>query len=142
MTDLSNNPAVCARCGWGENRNSRTLNSATRTITYTCVWGSIAVQFVQNGDALTMNMTDVNCAGSGLVLNGAAIYPCVLNFPHLPKGFVGPGCAQLTYETTGPGVTIADFGPGEVDAADADAAKPFYAGFLPVGTGYCLYPVG
>ena len=119
LTDLSGNIATCAQCGWGENHNGRSWNPTTNTWTYSFTWGTISVQFVQAGNTLNMNVTETNFANSGYIVDGAVIFPFVLNFPQLPAGFMNAAYAQLGYETIGPGVTIADFGSGEVLAVDA-----------------------
>jgi uncharacterized membrane protein YgcG len=140
MTDLSGNLATCSQCGWGETNNGRAWNAATQTWTYSFSWGSISVQFQQSGNTLNMNVTETNQANSGLILDGASIYPFVLNFPQLPAEFLNVSYPQLAYETTGPGVTTADWGTGEVVAVDPNAAKPLYSGFQPTGTGFAYTP--
>ena len=49
----------------------------------------------------------------------------------LPSGFGEPSYSQLQSNTTGPSITLADFGSGEVAAVDVDAARPLYSGFYP-----------
>ena len=141
MTDLTGKVANCAQCGWGENNQGRSWNGVNHTMTYSFVWGSIAVQFAQSSNALTLNVQVTNFANSGYVFDGATIYPFVLSFPKLPAGFLDPSFAQLAYETTGPGVIDADFGTGEVVSVNPSAAKPLYSGFLPAGRGYAYTPV-
>jgi hypothetical protein len=141
LTDLNGNPASCAQCGWGETNNGRVWNAVTHTWTYSYVWGSISVNFQQVGDTLNMNVTETNLPSSGYVLDGASIFPFVLNFPRLPSGFVDAAYPQYSLETTGPGVTTADWGSGEVVAVVTDASKPLYAGFQPTGTGFAYTPI-
>ena len=141
LTDLNGNTANCSECGWGESNNGRTWNPATHTWTYSFVWGSISVAFQQVGDTLNINVTEINLQNSGYILDGATIYPLVLNFPQLPSGFVNVAYPQYAFETTGPGVTSADWGTGEVVAVVPDASKPLYSGFVPTGTGYGYTPI-
>ena len=141
MTDLIGNLATCAECGWGENNNGKSWNSATQTWTYLFSWGTITVQFQQSGNTLNMIVTETNLANSGLILDGATIYPFVLNFPELPVGFVNVAYPQYAYETTGPGVTPADYGSGEVVAVDPNASKPLYSGYQPTGNGFAYAPI-
>jgi hypothetical protein len=141
MTDLRGNPATCPECGWGENNHGKSWNAATKTWTYVFSWGSIAVQFQQSGDTLNINVTETNLDNSGLILDGATIYPLVLNFPQLPAGFKNIAYPQYAYETTGPGVTTADYGSGEVVAVDPNASKPLYSGYQPTGTGFAYTPI-
>lgn len=141
LTDLSGNTVTCNECVWGESNNGRSWNPATQTWTYSFTWGSISVGFQQAGDTLNINVTETNLQSSGYILDGATIYPLVLNFPQLPAGFVNAAYPQYAYETTGPGVTTADWGSGEVVAVDPDASKPLYSGFLPNGSGYAYTPI-
>jgi hypothetical protein len=141
MTDLRGNPATCEQCGWGEKNNGKKWNAATQTWTYLFSWGSIAVQFQQSGNTLNMNVIETNLASSGLILDGATIYPFVLNFPQLPAGFTNITYPQYAYGTTGPGVTTADYGSGEVVAVDPDASKPLYSGYQPTGNGFAYTPI-
>src|ERR1035438_2811125 len=141
MTDLMGNVSTCSQCGWGESNNGKSWNAATQTWTYVFSWGSIALQFQQSGDTLNMIVTTKNLANSGYVFDGATIDPFVLNFPTLPAGFVNVAYPQLAYETTAPGVTVADYGTGEVVAVDPDASKPLYTGFMPTGSGFAYTPM-
>lgn len=141
MTDLSGNVLRNGQYGWGETNNGRSWNSADNTWTYSFSWGSIRLQFVQNGNALNMNVTESNAANSGVILDGAVIYPFVLHFPQLPKNFTSAGYQQLAFNTTGPSVTVADYGSGQVTAVVPDAAKPLYSGFDPAGQGIAYFPI-
>lgn len=141
LTDLSGNPATCNQCGWGETNNGRSWDLGTQTWTYSFVWGSINVKFQQVGDTLNMTVTENNLANSGYILDGATIYPFVLNFPQLPAGFADVSYPQYAFETTGPGVTTADWGSGEVVAVVPDSSKPLYSGFKPTGTGTAYTPI-
>ncbi len=133
MTDLKGNQISSGEYGWGENNDSRRWDVTTETWTYNFVWGSIQVAFQQTGNVLNMNVTETNNSNSGVVLDGAAIYPFVLHMPRLPVGFNDAGYAQLAFNTTGPSVTLADFSAGEVAAVVPDAGRPLYSGFLPAG---------
>jgi hypothetical protein len=136
MTDLSGKPANCAQCGWGEANSGKRWDAATRTWTYAFAWGSISARFEQVGDALNVTVTTVNQASSGLIFDGATIYPLVLNFPRLPDGFSSVTLSQWAFETIEPGVTTASYGSGEVVTVVADASKPLYSGFQPTGKGF------
>jgi len=141
MTDLSGNVLSSGQYGWGENNNGRNWDAGSHTWTYPFSWGSIQVQFVQNGNTLDMKVTETNLADSGVLLDGAVIYPFVLHFPQLPTGFVDSSYAQLAFNTTGPSVTLADFGSGEVASVVRDASKPLYSGFQPAGQGSSYFPI-
>lgn len=140
-TDLQGNDLKGGQFDWGEVNQGRQWDVATRTWTYRFVWGSIKVQFQQVGDTLNMNVVQTNSANSGIVFNGATIYPFVLRFPRLPKGFTDPSWEQLAFNTTGPSVTIADFGSGLLAAVATDPAKPLYSGFEPAGGGNNYFPI-
>jgi hypothetical protein len=86
-------------------------------------------------------VTESNLEGSGVILHGASIYPLLLHFPRLPAGFTDRGYPQLAFNTTGPSVTLADFGSGEVAAVVPSAQKPLYSGFLPAGNGIAYTPL-
>jgi Bacterial Ig domain len=138
VTDLKGNLTAS---NWGESNNGRSYNTGTNTWKYLYSWGSVSVQFVQSGDTLNMNVTAVNLAGSGVIFDGANIYPLVLHFPQLPAGFGNAAYEQLAFNTTGPSVTVADFGKGEVADAFANAAKPLYTGYQPAGPANAYYPI-
>jgi hypothetical protein len=138
LTDLKGN---LTGSGWGESNNGRSYNAGTNTWKYLYSWGSISVQFVQSGNTLNMNVTAVNLAGSGVIFDGANIYPMALHFPQLPAGFVNSAYEQLAFNTTGPSVTVADFGSGEVVDAFPNAARPLYTGFQPAGPANTYYPI-
>jgi hypothetical protein len=127
--------------GWGENYNSKNWNSSTHTFTYTYIWGSISVQLQQSGNNLNMNVVTKNNANSGIIFNGANIYPFVLHFPRLPTGFVDSSYQHFAFNTTGPSVTIADYGQGEVAAVVTDPSRPLYSGFQPTGGTLAYYPI-
>ncbi len=134
-TDLSGNVLTNGQYGWGENNNGRSWNLATKTWTYPFSWGQITLQYVQSGDTLNLVVSETNNANSGIIFDGATIYPLVLNFPQLPAGFANPSYSQYAYNTTAPSVTAADWGSGEVVSVVADAAKPLYSGFQSSGNG-------
>ncbi len=134
-TDLNGNVISTGQYGWGESNNGRAWNPDTQTCTYNFVWGSISLHYVQNGANLDMIVTTANNAGSGIIFDGATIYPLGLNFPQLPAGFGSTSYNQFADNTTGPGVTLADYGAGEVAAVVPDATRPVYSGFQPSGSG-------
>lgn len=133
MTDLQGNVVSTGQYGWGENNAGRSWDAASHTWTYTFTWGSIRVGFVQNGNNLDLNVTETNNANSGMVLDGADIFPFLLHFPQLPAGFNDASYPQVAFNTTGPSVTTADYSDAEVIAVAPDAAKPLYSGFWPAG---------
>ena len=130
-TDLAGNLLSQGQDGWGEACKSRTWNGASHSWTYSFSWGSITTQFVQRGDVLDMNVTEVNNPGSGIRFFGATIYPLALHFPQLPAGFANASYNQFAFNTTGPSVTVADYGSGEVASVVPGASKPLYSGFQP-----------
>jgi len=139
VTDLQGN--VLSNAGWGETNTGKSWNAGTQTWTYNFAWGSISVQFVQAGNALNMNVTEKNSAGSGVILDGAVIYPMALHFPTLPNGFYDASYPQLAFNTTGPSVMVANFGGGEIAAVVPDATKPLYSGFQPTGQTLAYTPI-
>lgn len=130
-TDAHGKQLTGGQYGWGESNNGRHWDDRTQTWTYTFSWGSISAQYMQSGDQLDILITTVNAANSGIVFDGASIFPLALHFPSLPKAFSNPTYPQLAYNTTGPSVTVADFGSGEVVAVVPDASRPVYSGFFP-----------
>ncbi len=131
VTDLAGTPVSNGQFGWGENNNGATWNAANNTETYTFTWGTISVQFQANGNNLDMKVTEVNYAGSGVILDGAEIYPFALHFPQDPTGFSGYN--QYAITTTGPGVSAADFGGGLVTAVLPNEATALYTGWKNAG---------
>jgi hypothetical protein len=140
-TDQKGNVLTGGQYDWGENNNGHTWDAAAKTWTYLFTWGSIKIKFVQSGDTLDLQVTQANSANSGVVFQGAAIYPFVLHFPQLPAGFVDAKYQQLAFNTTAPSVTAADYGRGQVVAVVPDAAKPLYSGFEPAGPVNAYFPV-
>lgn len=134
-TDLSGRALTTGQNGWGEASQSRAWDAATHTWTYRFQWGSLATQYTQHADTLDIHVTTVNRAGSGIRFAGATLYPLALHFPQLPRGFTNASYNQFAFNSTGPSVTVADFGSGEVIAAVPDAAHPLYSGFQPAGGG-------
>ncbi len=113
--------------GWGENNTGETWNASTNTETYTYSWGAISTQFIQQGATLNMIVTETNNAGSGIIFDGAEIYPFALHFPADPAGFYG--YTQYAITTTGPGVSPADYGSGMVTSVLPDESLPMYVGW-------------
>ena len=134
-TDLNGNILTSGQYGWGENNTRKAWNGAAQTWTYWFVWGSIEAHYFQDGDTLGLRVTEINNKNSGIILDGASIYPLVLHFPQLPAGFVDPAYEQLATNTTGPSVTVADYGAGEVASLFNSASQPLYTGFEPAGGG-------
>ena len=134
-TDSQGHPLPGPQLTWGENNNGRSWNAHTHTWTYTFSWGTISTQYIQNGNNLDVVVTTSNNGNSGLVFDGASVYPLALHFPNLPAGFANAGYPQLTFNVTAPSVTTADYGQGEVVAVVPDATKALYSGFLPTGNG-------
>lgn len=131
-TDLSGNLLSSGQFNWGESNNSEVWNSTTNTETYTFSWGSIATQFVQSSNNLNMVVTETNNAGSGIIFDGAEIYPFALHFPQDPTAFYG--YTQYAITTTGPGVSAADFGTGIVTSVIPNEAVALYGGWKTSGT--------
>ncbi len=126
-TDLGGNVLQGGQTGWGEVNNGSTWNPQTLTETYNFSWGSIATQFVQTGDTLNLIVTETNYANSGILFDGAEIYPFALHFPQDPAGF--NGYTQYAITSTDPGISVADFGAGVVTAVLPDESKPLYTGW-------------
>ncbi len=131
MTDLAGNGISSGQYGWGENNNGTSWNPASNTETYSFTWGYLSVQFVQNGNNLNMVVTEVNYPSSGVILDGAEIYPFALHFPQDPAGFSGYN--QYAVTSTGPGVSAADFGTGVVTAVLPNESIPLYTGWKNAG---------
>lgn len=133
LTDLQGK--LLPQSGWGESNSGRTWNPATQTMQYRFPWGTIALQFQQAGNTLNMVVTTTNQPGSGIIFDGASIYPLALHMPQLPAGFTDPTYNQFLYNTTAPSVLLADYGSGEVAAVVPDPTRPLYSGFQPAGNG-------
>ncbi len=140
-TDLSGKKLISGQNGWGETNKNRTWNAASHTWTYQFTWGTITTQFVQHGDSLDLNVTETNNSGSGVLFSGATIYPMALHFPQLPAGFSNASYNQFAFNTTGPSITIADYGGGEVASVVTGASRPLYSGFQPANPGTTYTPI-
>lgn len=141
VTNLSGVTLTGQDYTWGENNRGKQWDSSSHTWKYQFVWGSIGVQFIQDGDTLNIKVTESNRPDSGVIVSGASIAPFILRFPVLPKGFVDPTYSQLAINSASPSVTLADFGVGEVASVAPDAAKAIYSGFLPSGTANAYVPL-
>ena len=141
VTDLSGNILGKGQSNWGETNNGKAWSRANNTWTYKFAWGSITLQFAQAGDTLSMKVVTTNLAGSGIIFDGAAIYPLVLHFPNLPSGFKDPTYEQLSFGTTGPSVLLADYGKGEVAMFSSATSRPLYSGFLPASPTNAYTPI-
>ena len=109
--------------GWGENHSRRDWDLATRTWTYSFVWGSITVHYEQRDDALEVQVTESNRAESGVVLDGASVYPVTLH----PAGRVA--AARVVDDLEEPGITSARWSSGEAVVAVEDAREALFTGF-------------
>ena len=130
-TDSSGNPQTTGQYGWGESNNGRSWDAPSQTMTYTFVWGTIRLQFKQTGNNLDMLVTQTNNAGSGVVFDGAEIYPFAMHFPQEPLNFYG--YSQYAITTTGPGVSAADYGSGIVTSVVPDESIAIYGGWKAAG---------
>ncbi len=130
-TDANGNPDTQGQYGWGESNNGRQWDGASHTMTYYFVWGSLAVHFAQNGNNLDMTVTETNNPGSGITFDGAEVYPFALHFPQDPAKFYG--YTQYAITTTGPGVSVADYGSGVVTAVLPNESLPLYGGWKNTG---------
>ena len=136
-TDLNGNILTAGQYNWGENNLGRSWNPVENTWTYSFSWGSIRLQYFVIADTLGFRITETNNPNSGIIFDGATVYPIALHFPQLPAGFVDPNYPQIASNTTGPSATLADYGSGEVVAAFNNSSKPLYTGFQPQsGTTY------
>jgi hypothetical protein len=131
-TDLEGNVLNTSQTTWGETNSGETWNPASSTETYTFYWGSIATQFVQSGNTLNLVVTETNNSGSGLIFDGAEIYPFLLHFPQDPAGFTG--YTQVVNTTRQPGISVADFGSGVVTSVVPDESTAVYAGWKAEGS--------
>lgn len=122
--DAAGKPVQAGQYGWGENHNGRSWDAASKTWTYTFVWGTIRAEYVQRGNALDLKVTEANRAGSEVVLDGASVFPLALHLPGMRMGDsrIGDGVEA-------PGVTLVDWHGGEVAVAVLDPGKPLYSGF-------------
>ena len=130
-TDLKGAVLSKGQYGWGEVNNGRAWNSVTHTWTYNFNWGTISVGFAQSGDTLNMTVTTSNAPASGIIFDGATIYPFALHFPQLPAGFGDRSAAQYSFNVDSPSVLVADYAQGEIASVVPDAARPIYSGFVP-----------
>ena len=140
-TESGGTVATGAEYVWGENNAGRSWNAVNHTWVYQFTWGTISVQFIESGNTLNMNVVTVNHASSGVTFDGANIFPFVLHFPQLPSGFTNAAYEHFAFNTTGPSVTVADFGEGEVAAVVPGAARPLISGFQPAGTPNAYFPI-
>jgi hypothetical protein len=139
--DQAGHALTSGQYGWGENHDSRTWNAAAQTWIYGFKWGTIRVQYKQQGDALNIVVTESNRADSGIAFDGSTIYPLALHLPRLPSGFAGPGDAQILGNINQPGVVTADFGSAEAVLATRTEDLPLYTGFQPEGHSFVYSPI-
>jgi hypothetical protein len=128
-TDANGHILTSGEFGWGETNIGRSWDVANKTWTYTFHWGSIKVQYRQSGDSLTMMVTETNRLNSGIVFDGATIYPMALHLPQIPTGFGKGNEARIVENRTAPGVMVADYRFGQITSVAGDVLKPLYSGF-------------
>jgi hypothetical protein len=139
--DTAGHPLPSGQYGWGENHDSRNWDAASKTWTYHFSWGSIRVQYRQQGDSLSVIVTESNRSGSNIVFDGASVYPLVLHMPRVPVGFGERGDSHIIANLDQPSVLAADFGAGEAVLSSTDDAKPLYTGFQAMGKDFAYAPV-
>ena len=137
---VTGKPVPGRECEWGEVNNGRRWEAATHTWLYSFVWGTISVQFVQKAETLEMHVVEKNNTDSGIIFKGATIYPFVLRFPELPKGFGDASYEHLAVKAGDP-VPVADFGPGQVSVTADAGSQALYRGFEPAGNSGGFVPV-
>ncbi len=130
--DMNGNLITSGQYGWGESNSGESWNASAKTETYTFSWGSITTEFLQNGNNLDMYVTETNRADSGIIFDGAEIFPFALHFPMDPVGF--NGYTQYAITTIQPGVSVADFGTGVVTSVLVNESAAFYGGWKIQGT--------
>lgn len=139
--DLNGLPLTDGQFGWGENHNAKTFDTAAKSWKYTFKWGSIRLSYKQDGDSLNMVVTTSNNPGSGIVFDGASVYPIAFHLPRVPVGFGEPGDSHIVDDIEQPAIAVADFGAGEVVSVAPDATKPIYIGFQALGKEFVYAPV-
>lgn len=140
-TDLQGKVLSSGQYGWGESNNGKHWDRAEQTWTYSFSWGSIRFHFKQDGDTLDMIVTETNSAESGVIFDGASIFPLALHFPELPAGFKEASYSQIADNITAPSVTVADYDRGAVAAVVPDGSRPLYSGFQPSGAPNAYAPL-
>lgn len=131
VTDLAG--SVLPQDGWGETNLGRRWDSADHTWTYMFPWGTIAARYSESGDDLNIEVVEVNKADSGVVVQGASIYPLALHLPALPAGFGAGTYPHISNNVDAPGVVEADYGSAMVTTLVTDARHALYTGFVPAG---------
>ena len=139
--DLAGHPLTSGQFGWGEDYKARVFDETTRTWRYTFSWGSIDLCYRQRGDALNLVVTTANNAGSGIVFDGATLFPLTLHLPCVPAGFDEPGDSHLVSDLDQPAIAVADFGSAEVVSVAPDPAKPLYIGFQAAAKDLAYAPI-
>ncbi len=131
MTDLQGN--VLAQNSWGEANQGKSWDAKSHTWTYSFAWGTLALRYGTVGEDLTLDVTETNKVGSGVVLQGASFYPVTLHFPALPAGFGAASYPQISNNVDAPGVVVANVGGGAVATVVRNPKHPLFSGFQPAG---------
>jgi hypothetical protein len=131
--DLAGHPLTSGQFGWGEDHLSRAFDLPTKTWHYVFSWGSIVVAYQQSGDSLKVTITTTNAPRSGIVFDGATLYPLALHLSRVPSGFGEPGTSRMIDDIEEPPIVVADDEVSEITAFATDSAKPIYLGFQAVG---------
>jgi hypothetical protein len=103
-----------------------TWNAASDTLTVPFTWGTVAVKYTVAKTSVEMAITVTN--KSQETLEGLNIMPLALRFPTIPVGF--STSPEASFNSTGPGITVADFGTGVVALVEEDGSLPLSSGFL------------
>ncbi len=116
-------PVTSGQYGWGENNSARKWDIGGKAWTYTFSWGTICTQYVQHGDTLDVVVTTANRGDSGVVIDGATVYPLTLHLegvgdrPRIADGILAPGVTRMAWKA------------GKIVGVTPDAAKPVWSGF-------------
>jgi len=129
-TDLTGASKTIGDYGWGENNIGKRWDADNKTWDYTFPWGSIRVQYQQDGEALNVKVTESNRTDSGVILYGASVVPFTLHFGQTPSNFSPGPYPAISDNYTSPGVVAANYRAGTALLVVPDAAKPLYAAYL------------
>ena len=128
--DQTGRALTAGEYGWGENNEGRVWDAAEKAWTYRFAWGLLRTQFLARGNALDVTVTATNRKDSGVIFDGATVYPLTLH----PDGNLKLSDSIVDGVET-PGVTVAEWGSGQVVAVAPEADKPVWSGFQASGGG-------
>jgi hypothetical protein len=125
-TDLAGRD-LTKKLGWGENNQGRRWDATTKSWIYSFEWGEIRTQFTQRGDQLDVTVVIANRPGSGVIFQGATVYPLTVNRTSAESATSTPGM-HWTDGINGPEILAAPVSGGQLVVSSGETKQALWLG--------------